>query len=82
QHMLIFSLKDILSSVTGAEIKCFAQDPIHSAIDKQPLCQHGISVVVHPQGFLHVDNSSIVISIAPNIPVEQIITELARPAVI
>lgn len=82
QHILILSLKDILSSVTGAEIQCFAQDPIYSAIDKQLLCQHGISVVVHPQGFLHVDNSSIVISIAPNIPVKQIITELARPAVI
>ncbi|KAJ6573678.1 hypothetical protein B0H10DRAFT_1705766, partial [Mycena sp. CBHHK59/15] len=63
-------------------VLCFAQDPIYSVIDKQLLAQHNIACCDDPRGFLEVDKWSLVISIAPNIPVKQIITDLARPAVI
>ncbi|KAJ7757863.1 hypothetical protein B0H14DRAFT_3896135, partial [Mycena olivaceomarginata] len=51
-------------------------------MDRQLLGKHGITVLDNPRGFLQLDESSIVISIAPNIPVKQIVTDLAHPAVI
>ncbi|KAJ7868971.1 hypothetical protein B0H14DRAFT_3861367 [Mycena olivaceomarginata] len=84
QHILVLALKDMLSGKNGnaAVIQCFAQDPMYSDMDKQLLGKHGITVLDDPRGFLQLDESSIVISIAPNIPVKQIVTHLARPAVI
>ncbi|KAJ7933138.1 hypothetical protein B0H13DRAFT_1592580 [Mycena leptocephala] len=84
QHILVLALKDMLSRKNGnaAVIQCFAQDPIYSDMDKQLLGKHGITVLDDPRGFLQLDESSIVISIAPNIPVKQIVTDLACPAVI
>ncbi|KAJ7839274.1 hypothetical protein B0H13DRAFT_1650268 [Mycena leptocephala] len=84
QHILVLALKDMLSGKNGnaAVIQCLAQDPIHSDMDKQLLGKHGITVLDDPRGFLQLDESSIVISITPNIPVKQIVTDLARPAVI
>ncbi|KAJ7878113.1 hypothetical protein B0H14DRAFT_2342106, partial [Mycena olivaceomarginata] len=84
QHILVLALKDMLSGKNdnAAVIQCFAQDPIYSDMDKQLLGKHGITVLDDPRGFLQLDESSIVISIAPNIPVKQIVTDLAHPAVI
>ena len=89
QHILVLALKDMLSGKNGnaAVIQCLAQDPIYSDMDnsdmdKQLLGKHGITILDDPRGFLQLDESSIVISIAPNIPVKQIVTDLARPAVI
>ncbi|KAJ7861232.1 hypothetical protein B0H14DRAFT_2506180 [Mycena olivaceomarginata] len=84
QHILVLALKDMLSGKNdnAAVIQCFAQDPIYSDMDKQLLGKHGITVLDDPRGFLQLDESSIVISIAPNIPVKQIVTDLAHLAVI
>ncbi|KAJ6616584.1 hypothetical protein B0H10DRAFT_2036792 [Mycena sp. CBHHK59/15] len=84
QHIVVLALKDIFIEKEGntKQVLCFAQDPIYSVIDKQLLAQHNIACCDDPRGFLEVDKWSLVISIAPNIPVKQIITDLARPAVI
>ena len=41
-----------------------------------------MQVVDDPQGFLEVDESSMVFSCASNVAVKEMITELARPAII
>lgn len=64
------------------EVKCFAQDPTHTEMDAQILLEHGITVVDDPRVFLKVDESSAVIALAQDIPVKEIIADIARPALI
>ena len=67
----------------GHPLKVFAQDPLYRQEDEEVLRSIGITAVADPQGFLEVDESSLVISILPNIPVRQIIADLGtRPAAI
>lgn len=84
QHALVLYMRDFLSGLNqdkAHEIKCYAQDPIYQDIDKAILKQQGISVLSDPRGFLEVDEMSVVVSVSPNVPVRQIITDLARPAI-
>ncbi|KAL2126354.1 hypothetical protein VTI74DRAFT_1133 [Chaetomium olivicolor] len=62
------------------QIQCFAQDPLYTDTDKEVLERVGVSVVQDPRGFLEVDDQTVVVSIAPNIPVRQIIADIAPPA--
>jgi hypothetical protein len=88
QHILALAVRDFLAShdargrpgegVCG--IKCYAQDPIYTPIDEQVLGEAGFDVVDDPKAFLEVDESSVVIAIAPDIPVRQIVADIARPA--
>ncbi|KAK4121907.1 hypothetical protein N657DRAFT_647404 [Parathielavia appendiculata] len=88
QHALMLTLRDIFSRQQqqpgeGApEIKCFAQDPSYTETDAAVLQETGITVLGDPRGFLEVDDESIVISFSPNIPVRQVIADIARPAVL
>jgi hypothetical protein len=84
QHALILSLRDILSEKMEAPdgIDCYAQDPIYSATDKSVLEASGIKILEDPEGFIAVDDSSVVFTSAPNVPVKQIVTDIARPAII
>lgn len=85
QHALILTMRDIFENRSDAEkpvkVQCFAQDPIYTKIDEDVLGRAGITVLGDPRGFLEVDEQSVVISFAPNIPVRQIIADIARPAV-
>ena len=76
QHMMILSLKKFLS------IECFVQDPIYTETEKKILEDLGITVLENPLGFLEVDQSTIVVSFAPDIPVRQVVCELTHPAVL
>lgn len=83
QHALILALRDMLqASQPGVHITCLAQDPAYSEADAAVLAGSGITVVGDPQGFLEVDDQSVVLSFSPNVPVRQIITDLARPVVL
>lgn len=62
------------------EIKCYTQDPIYEDVDKSVLKEASMSVLSDPRRFLEVDETSVVVSISPDIPVSQIITDIARPA--
>ncbi|RAK99906.1 uncharacterized protein BO80DRAFT_476883 [Aspergillus ibericus CBS 121593] len=64
------------------KLPCYIQDPAYNEIDKEALTEHGMQVVNDPQGYLEVDESSVVFSCASNVAVKEIITELARPAII
>jgi hypothetical protein len=81
QHALILLLRDILSFNDGrGEVKCFLQDPIYDLEEKKTHEALGMTVVDDPEGFLIVDDESVVVSIAPNVPVKQIVLDLCRPA--
>lgn len=67
---------------SGPLVKCFSQDPAYSALDKQVLQSMGCTVLDDPRAFLEVDNNTVLVSIAPNIPVQQIIADIARPLAI
>ena len=82
QHALILSLRRLLQTRTIRPIECFAQDPIYTSSDKDVLAEHNIKVLNDPRGFLHVDDSSVVLSVSPNMQVRQIITDIARPALL
>ncbi|ROW08465.1 hypothetical protein VMCG_03213 [Cytospora schulzeri] len=89
QHALALMMQEFLGSdhTSGAHIdsirgvQCYAQDPIYTPIDEQVLCEAGFTVVEDPRAFLEVDESSVIISISPDIPVMQIIADIARPAI-
>lgn len=61
-------------------VDCFAQDPAYDTADRTVLAMEGISVLEDPYGFLAVDETSVVISVAPSVPVRQIVADIARPA--
>ncbi|KAK4232727.1 hypothetical protein C8A03DRAFT_48470 [Achaetomium macrosporum] len=89
QHILALTVRDLLaSSYTTARqgegicgIKCYAQDPIYTPVDRQVLGEAGFTILDDPRAFLEVDESSVVIAIAPDIPVRQIVADIARPAI-
>jgi hypothetical protein len=86
QHALILTMRDIIAkrqpgAQSQTQIKCFAQDPIYAKADVEVLGRSGITVLEDPRAFLEVDDQSLVISFYPNIPVRQIVTDIARPAV-
>ncbi|KAK7697275.1 hypothetical protein SLS64_013709 [Diaporthe eres] len=84
QHALILTIKDILqkkSLTADGHVRCYAQDPIYTSADRAVLEGKGIHVLEDPHGFLEVDDSSIVIAFSPNVPVRQIVADIARPAV-
>lgn len=84
QHALILTIKSILQRKKLAgdeEIMCYAQDPVYTDVERAILEGVGIHVLEDPHALLEVDQSSIVISISPGIPVRQIVTDIARPAI-
>lgn len=83
QHALLLTLKEWLQKRDGGEKKpCYVQDPSYNSVDKQVLEKAGLQVIDDPCGWLEVDEQSIVVSVAPNVPVKEIIADIARPAVI
>ncbi|KAF9253178.1 hypothetical protein DTO013E5_2463 [Penicillium roqueforti] len=84
QHALLLTAKDWLRKKRPGEkeLSCYVQDPEYTLVDREVLNGVGIQVVDDPDGFLKVDDRSIVLSIAPNIPVKSIIVDIARPAMV
>lgn len=85
QHALLLTLKDIFmdrSGPTKSQIGCYVQDPGYSSIDKSIFKGHDISTLDDPRAFLAVDASACVVSCAPDAPIKEIVSDLARPAVL
>ncbi|KAK7226980.1 hypothetical protein V2G26_014983 [Clonostachys chloroleuca] len=63
-------------------LKVYTQDPAYTDAEKQILRDFGIEVLggSGALGFTYVDSDTLVFSIAPNIPVRQIVADIARPA--
>ena len=82
QHAFLLALGKSLAPHDGRLLTCYAQDPAYTTEDKEVLAGEGISILYDPQGFIDVDDDTILLSIAPNVPVSQIVADIARPAVI
>jgi SRR1 len=61
-------------------ILAWAQDPAYGPVDAAILAESGVSLLENPDGFLIIDDSTLILSFAAGIPVKQIITEISRPA--
>lgn len=72
----------VLNQRTGRSIRCYSQEPRYSQVCRKVLGRLGFTVLDGAKGFLEVDNSTLVFTSCPDVPVKQIVTELARPAVI
>lgn len=79
QHALLLTLRSCLPQGIGS---CYIQDPAYTQVDKDILEEVGFQVVDDPGLFLMADEFSIVVSVCPNIPVKQIITDICRPGII
>ncbi|CEJ58710.1 hypothetical protein PMG11_07358 [Penicillium brasilianum] len=83
QHALLLMLGEWLRERSGKEdVKCYAQDPGYRSVDSEVLKEHGIEVINDPRAWLEIDDESIVFSVSPNVPVKEIVADIARPAVI
>lgn len=80
QHALVLSLARLLETRTGVKVECLVQDPGYTSRCKEALAAKGIKVAEPETGFLLVDDATLVFSVSPNVPVRQIIADLARPA--
>lgn len=58
------------------------QDPAYNEVDKSVLGDRGMEFLDDPDGFLEVDEASIVVSFTADVPVKEIVLENAKPAII
>lgn len=81
QHALLLTMKNWLQERDHREkVDCYTQDPL--LVDKHILDKVGVEVIEDPRGWLEVDEYSMVVSVSPNVPTRETITDIARPAVI
>lgn len=82
QHALILTLRHALRPyhLDKENIVCYTQDPAYSEVDKLLLADYGIYAVDDPEGLLQVDNSSAILSCSPDVPIREIISEVAYSA--
>ncbi|VUC23782.1 unnamed protein product [Clonostachys rosea] len=83
QHAAALTLATVLGERFGKEpLHVMVQDPAYSEADKKILEEVGIEVIggFGSLGFTHVDEETIVFSCHPNIPVRQIVADIAKPA--
>ena len=84
QHAAALTMASVLGERLGTgPLSILAQDPAYSLVAKQLLMDVGIEVVGgHGSlAFTHVDEDTLVFSCNPNIPVKQVVADIARPAV-
>lgn len=83
QNCLAVAIRDLLVDRQGKKgtVACYAQDPGYRAVDKSVLAEAGVTVLADPRGFLEFDEASVVISAWPDVPIRQVVADLARPAV-
>ncbi|KAH9901937.1 hypothetical protein F4778DRAFT_781819 [Xylariomycetidae sp. FL2044] len=79
QHALVSALHPGLI-VNSPEL--FVQDPGYAKEDEEVLRLAGFTVLGDPQAFLELDESSVLISINHDAPVEDIVVDICRPGII
>lgn len=84
QHALMLAIRDLVEASYRKlrTVQCFAQDPIYCPVDKEVLEDADITVLNDPRIWLEIDEGSVVISVWPNIPVLEIIADIARPLIL
>jgi hypothetical protein len=86
QHALLLSIVDFLRArvnvSASGNLRCYIQDPAYGSVDQSMLQGLGISTIDDPEGFLEVDEETVILSCNPDVPVRQIIADIAAPAII
>lgn len=83
QHALALTLRDIVGKrqgETSGNVQCYVQDPAYTEVDKSILKTYDITILEDPDAFVEIDGSTIVLTFAPDVPVRQIVADIARPA--
>ncbi|KAJ5946792.1 hypothetical protein N7454_003631 [Penicillium verhagenii] len=83
QHAMVLTLRDWLKKRNGVDkVPCYIQDPEYTDVDRDVFGKHDVEVIEDPVAWLEMDDFSIVVSIASNVPSKEIITDIASPAVV
>lgn len=83
QHCAALTMAAALGAQIGKPpLKVMAQDPAYSPGQVALLTEVGIDVIpgIGALGFTYVDENAVVFSCHPDVPVKQIIADIARPA--
>ena len=83
QHCAALTLAATLGAQIGKPpLKILAQDPAYAPNQVTLLAEEGIEVVpgIGALGFTYVDEDAIVFSCHPDVPVKQIVADVAKPA--
>lgn len=81
QHVSLLTIAEFLKERNGGrEVPCYSQDPANDAgAGTEFIKMIGIMPLKDPKGFLAVDENTLVVSVAPNVPVKQILTDIQWP---
>ena len=84
QHAMLLTVRDVIKQIQAdiflqQPVDVYCQDPMYTPGDATVLAENGIAVLEDPHAFLAVDETTIVVAIAPSVPVRQIVADLARP---
>ncbi|KAJ5640845.1 hypothetical protein N7528_000470 [Penicillium herquei] len=83
QTAVLFTLRDWLKELDqDRHIPCYLQDPMNTDVDREVMADWDVEILDDPRGWLKVDERSVVLSVAPNVPVREIIADIARPAIL
>ncbi|KAL3485989.1 hypothetical protein BJX62DRAFT_242406 [Aspergillus germanicus] len=84
QHAMLLLIRRLLqSSYLGpGDVSCYVQDPAYTPGDRMVLAENNVETVQDPEGFLKMDNSSLVFCCEPTTCVKSIVAEVARPLII
>ncbi|KAL2127848.1 hypothetical protein VTI74DRAFT_10087 [Chaetomium olivicolor] len=81
EHALVLSIRDFFVRLgPTTTVRWYAQDPVYQDVDREVLGELGMTVLDDPRGFLEVDESAVVFSLAPDVAVRQIVADIAKPA--
>ncbi|KAM5360946.1 hypothetical protein ACJZ2D_013400 [Fusarium nematophilum] len=85
QHAAALTLATVLGELQGTSpIPVLTQDPAYTPVAKQLLTELGIKIVggLSSLGFTLIDYDTLVFSCHPDIPMKQIVADIAKPAAI
>ena len=81
QHLAALTIASVLEERFGLDNVCIiAQDPAYMETDQDFLRKIGIEPVKDPKGFLEITETTLVITVYPNICVRQIVADNRWPA--
>lgn len=66
----------------GRRLCCpvFLQDPVYMPLEVTLFSSLGATILPNPEGLLEMDDDTLVISIYPDVPIRQMVADIARPA--
>ncbi|KAJ0425025.1 hypothetical protein BJY00DRAFT_298935 [Aspergillus carlsbadensis] len=84
QHAMLMLIRRLLraSHLGAGEVPCYVQDPAYAPADRMVLAENSVETVQDPEGFLNMDDSSLVFCCEPTTCVKSIVADVARPLII